>query len=176
MDPLSYFDFIFFGIVIISALVGYVTGLAKELATFIASLGALGVAFLTYRMFGDRFSEQLVSAQSAFDFALLVYIAVAIAAYIILATVLTMLIGNLTDTRGVSVVDKILGLLIGVARGFAIGILFVFFVDVFIARDRAPEFVTQSSTYPFLLVGSDVLLKAYLPDNQNTLDNSEETE
>ena len=174
MESFTELDYIFFGLLAVSGIVGYVTGLAKELATLVAALGALGITFVVYKLFGGAFSEQLVPSNGGFDFSLLIYLAVAIASYIVLITIFSILIGNSIEAKSVSGADKILGLGIGILRGFAIGVLFAFFLDVFIARDRVPEFVGNSYVYPHLQKGSDILLRAYLPDTQNALDNAAE--
>lgn len=163
MENFTYFDLIFFGVVLISAIVGLVTGLVKELITLVASLGALGVTFLAYRVFGAGFSEQLASFGSKFDLVFVIYAAVAIASYIVFAMLFSMFTGSANKPESVSFVDNSLGLAIGIARGLAIGVFFVFFLDVFVTRDRVPAFITKSASYPYLLKGSDMVLKAYLP-------------
>lgn len=157
---MTQFDLLVLGLIGLSALVGFVRGGVRELAAFAALIGAVIATLLLLPLTGPIFRafvrpEWLGSTVAVVVTFLVLFVAFRVAAAAI-ATVVH-------ATPIVGVLDRGLGLAIGVVRGLiVVGGLFLLF-DAATPADLRPAWITEAKTWP-LAQGSGAILRRITPE------------
>lgn len=146
-------DLIILGVMLLSAVIGLVRGLLKEVLSLAVWIAAAGLAMY----FGPTLAAQL-SAQISDDGIRLVvaFIAIFIGA-LILGAVLQWLVGLLIRRTGLTGTDRFLGFLFGAARGFIVCVVALIALRQFVA---GTEWWQTSLLVPQLLAFEQQVLGA----------------
>lgn len=127
MENLNYLDAVLGGIVILSALIGLARGFVKEVLSLFAWIAAIYVAWLFAERVANDYirqfiDDELVSYLAAFG---LLFLAV-----LFIIGLFNLVITQLFNAAGMGGLNRLLGMLFGFARGFVIGALVVFVLNL----------------------------------------------
>jgi membrane protein required for colicin V production len=138
-------DYIVFGLLLVSALIGFGRGAAREVAAMVALVGAAAAA-----VFGLKLSVPLV-AKLVHPHWLAVaaaLILVFLVVYIVLRLTGARLARSIQGTDVLGALDRTLGLAIGLARGLVmLGALYLMF-NAATPEDLRPRWITGARTWP----------------------------
>lgn len=142
---MSKFDYIVLGLLLISALVGFARGAAREVAAMAALLGAAAAVLFglkpAARLAAHAVHPHWLAAAAA---AVLLFGAV----YLVLRLTGAALARRLHGTDVLGALDRTVGLLIGLVRGLVVlGALFLMFTAATPA-DLQPAWITGARTWP----------------------------
>lgn len=139
------FDYIVLGLLLISALVGFARGAAREVVAVAALLGGAAAAIFGLRYAEPYAARLLHSHWFAVGAALL---ALFLAAYIVVRLIGAALVRRLHGANVLGALDRTVGLLIGLVRGLVVlGALKLMFVAATPA-DLQPRWITHARTWP----------------------------
>lgn len=139
------FDYIVLGLLLISALVGFARGAARELVAMVALLGAAAAAVFGLRHaapIAERLihTHWLATAAALLVVFVLTYIAVRLGG--------AALVRRIHGTNVLGALDRTVGLLIGLVRGLVVlGALYLMF-NAATPADLRPKWITQARTWP----------------------------
>ncbi|HRP74593.1 MAG TPA: CvpA family protein [Rhodocyclaceae bacterium] len=154
---MTVFDYIFLGLLVLSAAVGMWRGLVSEVIALLAWVVALGAAWLyageAAKLFADLISEPAWRQVAGFA---LIFVGV-----LLLAAVLRFLLRELLRAAGLGPADRLFGTLFGVARGVAIAFVLVL-VGGMTGVVREPWWADSLFAAP--LETAVVAAKPWLPD------------
>lgn len=160
------FDYIVLGLLLISAIVGFARGAAREVVAVAALLGGAAAALfgLHYaRPIADRLIHSHWFALAA---ALLLLF---LAGYIAVRLIGAALVRHVHGTNVLGALDRTAGLLIGLVRGLVVlGALKLMFVAA-TPVDLQPRWITQARTWP-LAADMGRLLESLAPKGLNAAD------
>ena len=165
-EALTPFDAIAIVLILISALMAVARGFMRELATLGAFIAALAAAYYARLLLRDKIVPYLPAqwrdgssefARYAPDLILVVFFFILV--YAIVAWAGSRLGRNIQGRAGVGLFDRLAGLVFGAARGFIAMVFFVVLLNQLLAKDRTPEWITQSFTYPYFADVSDYILR-----------------
>ena len=142
------FDAILAVVIILSALMSLARGFMRELATFgaifLALLGAIAVFILVRGPIGGLFPETV----SSFIIDLLVLVTGFVIIYIIIKTLAEKLTAIIQGTEGITMVDRIAGLIFGIARGYGVAVFSAWLLLNMIPIKNIPDSVTEAASFP----------------------------
>jgi membrane protein required for colicin V production len=153
---LSAVDWMLVGVVALSALMGAMRGIVVEVLSLVAWIAAFWLAFGFGAEVAGAFFGQMHDPAARL---LVAYAAVFIAALVV-GSLVTWLIGKLVRTVGLGGVDRFLGLLFGVVRGFALACVLVLLLGL-TALPREPSW-HASPLIPQFQRGAE-WMKSWLP-------------
>jgi membrane protein required for colicin V production len=155
----SKFDYIILGLLLISAIVGFARGAAREVAAMVALLGAAAAAVFGLKYAGPVMAHVVHPAWLAVALALVLLFALA---YIVLRLAGAALARRVHGTDVLGALDRTVGLAIGLVRGLVVlGALFLMF-NAATPSDLRPRWITGARTWP-LASNMGRLLEALAP-------------
>ncbi|MGQ9658791.1 MAG: CvpA family protein [Thermochromatium sp.] len=110
---MNWVDFIILGTIALSALIGVARGLIRELVSLGTWIAALVIAWFFHQELADLLSEQIAQPLVRKGVAFIALVLLVLLAGAILGAALTALI----DTLGLTLFDRLLGMIFGGARG-----------------------------------------------------------
>ena len=167
------FDYIVVGIVLLSALLALMRGFVRELFSLIAWVGAYFVAINFFKPAIPWAHRYVKNDQMAEWTAMGIVFVITL----IILMILGYFICGLVKGKTLTVIDRSLGFLYGLARGALVislvylGAVMIFWPDIDLPpsaqkgdkdRNKPPEFLLESKTRPVLAFGADAL-KVLLP-------------
>ena len=156
--PISWLDIILIVIMLISGFLAMVRGFTREvLSIFSWAMAAVAALYFT-----PRYYEVL---SPYIDNPSIAQIAFAAAVFIITLIVVSLITFRISDKvldSRVGALDRSLGFVFGLARGFLL-VAIVFILFTALARDQ-PEWVTNARSYP-VLQRTQVAIESLLPTN-----------
>lgn len=156
---LTQFDLIVLALLLISAAFGYGRGAVSEIAALTALLAAAAIAILTLPLSAPPMHTAVHSEWLATAAALILVFAVV---YLVLRLMFGAAARQIQETRFLGVLDRSLGLLIGLARGLLVlGALNLAF-NAATPEELRPQWIVSSKTWP-LSQNMGHLLKAMAP-------------
>jgi Uncharacterized membrane protein, required for colicin V production len=165
------FDIVLYALAAIAAIMGFRAGFLRSLATIlgyvVAAPFALGVAPALSVFLAQRFA--MPAAYSSLVLASLLLIA-----GIIMGLLLRRVVNELTGPD-VSVLDRLLGAILGTARIALVGVLLVVIFDRVIPPNRTPEFMKGSQTRPYLSAAGQAGVKQLPPEVIDYIDRLKRT-
>ncbi|MCB2264066.1 MAG: CvpA family protein [Candidatus Thiosymbion ectosymbiont of Robbea hypermnestra] len=125
---MTWIDYAIIGIIVLSSLIGLMRGLLREVLSFIIWLAALFIAWTFYQGFAEELTRWTphLSIRLAAAFLILFF------AVLILGAMLGHLLYLLLEKKGFTLVDRVLGILFGAARGVILIAMLVFVGEQFI--------------------------------------------
>lgn len=158
VGPLSYLDIALIALLFVSGLLAMYRGLARELLSIVswAAAGAVGGwIFLTQ----EGFAADL-GAQTGLPPKIALAVVAAVIALIVLIIVhlLTAKVSDAILDSRVGLIDRILGLLFGLARGFILIVVPFMFYESFVADERQQfDWVRNSKSLPYVKGTGDAI-------------------
>ena len=142
---MTQFDLIAILILGVSGLIGFARGAMRELTTVIAFVLAVAIALLSLRLTGPFARHWLHPAWVANVSALLAGFLVSYIAIRIAGAGLTR---SVHEVHALGGVDRVVGLGIGLIRGFVILGVFQMVFSAATPRERMPQWISQAALYP----------------------------
>lgn len=115
-------DYAIIGIIALSAIVGLVRGLLREVLSFVIWLGALFIAWTFYKELAAELARWIASPEARAGAAFLILVF----AVLILGAIFGYLLSVLVDKTGLTGTDRVLGSAFGAARGAILVAMLVF--------------------------------------------------
>lgn len=152
-DPataLTAFDAIVFGVIALSALMGFARGFRRELATFAAFTLAVTFAVILQVNYGTTIEDRLPFLQGLTPF----YAGLVISAFLfIILYGIFVLIGSrfaniVQGLEDVGPLDRFGGVLFGIGRAVIVLVLLTVLIRYFGVDERLPNWITNSHSYP----------------------------
>lgn len=170
-------DFVILVIVLLSALLAYFRGFAREVLSLGTWLGAGLAAYYGFRIVSP-YAREFISSGAVADIATGVGLFLGA---LVLLTLLNHALSSRVKDSALSAIDRALGLLFGAARGALIICVAYIAATWFWVEEDLPEFVTEAQTLPTIRSGADLVI-AWLPEDirknieQATQDAAEKSE
>jgi membrane protein required for colicin V production len=145
------FDLIFLGVLVLSAFMGIVRGITKEILSLLSWVGAVAMSYLLFPV-TQHFARTQISNPMLADGVTI------FAIFIIFLVVLTLVSHFLTSrvrASALSGVDRSLGVAYGLLRGCALLFIFELVISCMWLRPDHPELIKQSRFINFMYKGSD---------------------
>ena len=156
---MTQFDLIAVLILGVSGLIGFARGALRELTTVIAFVLAIAIALLSLRLTGPLARHWLHPAWLGNTAALIVGF---LASYLAIRIAGAGLTRCVHDVHALGWIDRILGLGIGVIRGFVLLGVFQMVFEAATPRERMPQWISHAALYP-AATSSAKALKALEP-------------
>lgn len=158
IGPLSYLDAGVIAIALISGLLALYRGFTRELLAILSwIIAAVAVLYfvLNHRQFAsevaDQMGAQLVIAQGV----------IGILLFVIVLIVVHLITARISDTildSQVGMIDRILGFVFGLARGFILVVIpFMLVLHFYPDEEKHPDWLTKSITQPYLFSTGEAL-------------------
>jgi membrane protein required for colicin V production len=155
-------DLILLGILFLSALVGFVRGLVREVLSIAAWVGAAAVAIAFLPAVRPLLSGWMPSPEWVDPTGYIVLFIVSLIVFSLIARA----IGNVVRTSAISGVDRTLGLVFGLARGAVLAIAAYIVAGMAVPVDHWPEQVLESQSLPYIYVGAEWAVRRIPPEYQ----------
>lgn len=150
------FDAIFLGILCLSAFMGIIRGITKEILSLLSWIGAVAMAYILFPVTQHLARTQISNPMLADGVTMF-------AIFIIFLVVLTLVSHFLTSrvrASALSGVDRSLGVLYGLLRGCALLFAFELIISCMWLRPDHPELIKHSRFVNFMYKGSDTFYMA----------------
>lgn len=177
IGPLSYLDAALIAVCFISALLAMYRGLTRELLSILSwaiAAGAVLYFILYHKKFAEDISQQM-GAQVA-----VAQIAIGAVIFLIVLIVVHLITARMSDAildSSVGMVDRILGFLFGVARGFILIVIPYMFYESFIPEPSAQyPWVRDSKSLPYIKGTGDTIRSQLETNLPSTITNPTPTE
>ncbi len=158
--PVSIFDLVVLGVILISALLAAVRGFTREVLSIASWVAAVAAALTLHPALVPYVQQHIANPQIA--------LAVAIGAiFLVTLVVVSFLTVRLSDfvlDSRIGALDRSLGFFYGAARGVLICIVGFLMFNWLVKPEMQPEWARTAKTRSFLQSGGDQLL-AMLPDD-----------
>lgn len=156
--PISWLDIILIVIMLVSGFLAMVRGFTREvLSIFSWAMAAVAALYFT-----PRYYETLLPYIDNPSIAQIVFAAGVFIITLIIVSLITFRISDKVLDSRVGALDRTLGFIFGLARGFLL-VAIVFILFTALARDQ-PEWVREARSYP-LLQRTQVAIESLLPMN-----------
>jgi membrane protein required for colicin V production len=157
---MSLFDLAAGLLLIVSALVGWIRGASREVATVAALAIAAVAAIVALRVSGPIARHAIATPWIANIAAILI---VFVAVYILLRVLATALTRRIHQTSGLGGVDRTIGAGFGVARAMVLLGLANLTIIAIVPADRMPTWISGAHLYPVSALAGRAL-KAFAPE------------
>jgi len=143
----TFWDFLFTFIILVSIILAIAKGLVRELISLVALIGGFILAVLFYQVPAARFSEYTkTDAVANFAGFLVIFVGC-----LLLGAILSFIVNRFLKAVSLKWVDRLLGAVFGLLRGWAICSIIVLALIAFPVRESA---MTRSFLAPYLLAGA----------------------
>jgi membrane protein required for colicin V production len=149
--PISYLDYALIAVCFISGLLAMYRGFAREMLSIVSWAAAL-LAVLYFVMYHRPFAVEMAKEINTND--TFVLIAVGAVIFLIVLIVVHLITARISDSildSRIGMVDRILGFLFGVARGFVIIVIpYMFYKSFFPDPQQHYPWVRDASSLPYI--------------------------
>ena len=157
---MTLFDFIAILIILVSCVVGFIRGAAREVISIIALVVAVALAVLSLHFSGPIARHAIHPNVLANSVAILV---VFILAYILLKVLGSGLARRVQNTEALGGVDRVVGGVFGLLRALVVLGVFYLAFNAATPAERVPHWIKDARLYP-LAAASDHVLMALEPE------------
>lgn len=165
IGPLTYLDAGLLAVCLISAMLAMYRGLTRELLSILSWLVAAGVTLffvLSYKYIAEDMAQQLGTPVA---FAQVAIGAVIFLIVLIIVHLFTSRISDAILESRVGMVDRILGFLFGIARGFLLVVIpYMFYASFFPDEETHFPWVRDSVSMPYLR-DTGATIRSFLEEN-----------
>ncbi len=147
-------------VILISALMALANGAVRETLSIGSWVGAFAVAIYAYEPL-KPFLKEAIQNELLTDIAT---IAVAFFVPLIVFRIITGMISRALQDSGLGALDRLVGLILGLARGAIIVVALYMIGSFFIPPDRQPQWVQTAWVKPYLDRGA-AMVRQHLPQN-----------
>jgi membrane protein required for colicin V production len=167
IGPLSYLDAALIAVAFISGLLAMYRGIVREILSILSWIVAAGATLyfvLNYKKVAEDMAQQMGTQVAVAQIAIgaVIFLIVLIIVHLITAR-----ISDWTLESRVGMIDRVLGFIFGVARGFLLIVIPYMFYESFIPETNAHfPWVRESKSLPYIKATGDairVVLETYLP-------------
>ena len=156
-NAFTWFDGAAVAIILLSALMALSRGVVRALAAPGAVIAALAAAFYANRFLGGRLAGLLPDDAPGWASNAIIIAVAFLAVYVIVRWVGSRLSSTIQGADGVSMVDRLAGLVFGAARGVVAMVFFVLLMNNSIEEDRIPGWIAKAASYPHFQSAASVL-------------------
>ena len=149
------FDLIALALLAVSGLIGYARGALRELTTVVAFVVAVAIALLALRFTGPIARHWLHPAWIGNVAALLVGFSLSYMAIRLAGAGIT---HKVHDIEALGGLDRVIGLGIGLVRGFVILGVFQMVFAAATPRERMPQWISRAALYPVAIDSAKALM------------------
>jgi membrane protein required for colicin V production len=150
------FDFIAIGILLVSGLIGFVRGAAREVITVAAFVLAVVLALVALRLSGPIARHAIHPAVLANAIA---FLAVFALAYVLLRVTGSLLVRRIQQTEALGTVDRTIGVGFGLVRALVVLGVFYLAFNAATPADRVPQWIKAAKLYPVADASGHMLMK-----------------
>lgn len=147
MSQWTFLDYLFTAIILISVILACIKGLVREIISLIALIGGFILAVMYYPAIGRRLAE-FCRTDSIADFLGFVILFVGC---LLLGAIMAFVVNRFLKAASLQWVDRILGGIFGLLRGWAISSVMVVALVAFPVRENL---MARSFLAPYLLAGA----------------------
>ncbi len=147
----TFLDFLFVGIVIISTVFALIKGLVREIISLAALIGGFALAVLYYRV-PSAWITEFSRTESIAD--LLGFLIIFIGC-ILIGAIAALIVNRFIKAASLTWIDRLLGAIFGLLRGWAISSILVVALIAFPVRENL---MARSSLAPFMLAGARTVI------------------
>jgi membrane protein required for colicin V production len=147
LNQWTFLDYLFICILLVSTGFAIIKGLVHEIISLVALIGGFVLAVLYYHSFGRVLSEFARTDSVADFFAFLILFV----GCLILGALISMIVNRFMKAVSIKWIDRVLGGLFGLLRGWAIASILVLALIAFPLRENI---VPKSVLAPYLLAGA----------------------
>lgn len=169
LGPITYLDAALIALAFISGLLAMYRGFAREMLS-IVSWAVAAAAVFYFVIYHGPFAHDMAQQMGAPDWAAKVVVGAVI--FLIVLIVVHLLTARLSDAildSRIGMIDRILGFLFGVARGFIIiVILYLFYQGFFPDPNQHVQWVRDAKSLPYIkATGNSIysVIESYLPSS-----------
>ena len=159
-EALTAFDAVAITLVILSALMALARGFVRELATLGAFICALAAAYFARGLLRGPISGLFGDGSPDWLPDVMIMVTVFIAVYALVAWFGQRLSRTIQGVEGIGLIDRLSGLVFGVARGAVAVVFFVYLIQLGMDQDRIPDWISEARTYPYFASAAE-----YVNDN-----------
>jgi len=164
--PISVLDIAVLGVVVISAVLAAVRGFAREVLAVSAWVIAAAAALFLHKSLLP-FTHQYISHETI---ALGVTIAGIFIVTLVIMSLITVQISDLVLDSRIGALDRTLGLIFGIARGFLICVIGWVLFGVFLLQGKVPDWAATARTRPMLESTGDGIVSFFKSNADGWLD------
>jgi len=170
--PITLFDLIAAGVLLVSALFGFMRGLTKEILSVAGWIGAAAAAYFL-RHIPRPWLEPYIADQLLLDVASMA--GVFIIAVILLSLVTSILASGVKAVDAIGSIDRSLGFMFGIVRGLLV-LIVAWHLILYFQPNNPPEMVRDAASLPIIKRASDIAVRL-LPEGwqrktERALDNA----
>lgn len=158
VGPLSYLDIFLIAISLISGLLAMYRGFTRELLSIVSWIAAAAAAIAVV-VFQKRVAEDI--AQQIGAPAQVAQIGLGAVIFLIVLIIVHLITSRISDSildSRIGMIDRLLGLVFGIVRGFILVVIpFMFYEFVYPKPEQQQAFVAQSKSLPYLRSTGEVL-------------------
>lgn len=155
-------DFILVAFMLLSAVLAMVRGLAREVLSIVAwAAAAVGAIVLFPRLRG--FAREQLTPEWLAD---VVLIGGTFLVILILVSFITIRVSDMVLDSRIGALDRSLGFVFGLARGFLLVVIAILFVNWYTGPERQPEWIADARSKPMLDSAGNYLI-GLLPEDPN---------
>jgi membrane protein required for colicin V production len=158
--PLSFLDIGLIAIMLLSGFLATMRGFTREVLSIGSWAAAAGAAVFAYLRFKDWARAEIQPAYLADA----VLIAGTFLAVLIIVSFITARISDAILDSRIGAVDRTLGFIFGVARGFVIVVIAFLFFTWLVPAQNQPRWVVESRSREYLQTAGNVIMQ-YLPED-----------
>lgn len=159
---LTAFDAVAITLVIISGLMGLARGFIRELATLIAFVAAIAAAYFARAFLRGPLTELAGDRLPAWGPDAILMLGTFGIVYIALSMIGSHFARHVHTVDGVSLINRIVGFLFGLARGLVVIVAFVLVVNIALPQERIPRWIAEARLYPIFAKWAEAT-RAYAP-------------
>lgn len=159
-SPFTALDVVLVAIALLSAILAMLRGFTREVLSILSWVVAAGAALWAYPLMKDRVRE-LIQPEPLADGVL---IGATFLIVLIAVSLITVRITDLILDSQIGAIDRTLGFVFGLARGFLLVVVAFLFFSWLVPERQQPEWVRNARTAPTMMATGDVIL-SYLPEN-----------
>jgi membrane protein required for colicin V production len=144
------FDGVLAVVIVLSALMSLARGFMRELATFGALFAAIIGAICAFVLLRAPIGRLFPETTSGFIIDLLVLVTGFVMVYIVIKALAEKLTAIIQGTEGITMVDRVAGLIFGLARGYGFAVFSVWLLLNVVPVKNIPDNITESASFPSL--------------------------
>jgi membrane protein required for colicin V production len=169
LGPITYLDAALIAVAFISGLLAMYRGFAREMLSIVSWLVAAG-AVLYFVLYHKPFAQEM--AQQMGTQVAIAQIVVGAIIFLIVLIVVHLITARISDAildSRIGMIDRVLGFIFGVARGFILIVIpYMFYEAFFPNTDQHYPWVKEAKSLPYIKATGDTLrfmIESYLPSS-----------
>lgn len=147
--PLTAFDAVALTIIIVSGLMALARGFLRELATLVAFVAALAAAYYARLFLRPVLEAAMPEGLPSWTPDAILVLGAFVIVYVALSIIGGRISKHIQGVDGVGVINRLAGLVFGVARGVVVMVGFVLVINLALPQERLPRQIVEARLYPY---------------------------